>query len=99
MGLQTSITMDPIRSLLAYSRWASRIWSSLNVDFIGTEILPSLSQSKSSARSGLKFFEERVTPKKVVRLPDPISRFFANSFNTVGITGRCGVFVHAGRFP
>jgi len=46
----TSITMERMRSLLAYSRCASWISSSLKVALIGTEIFPSLSHSNSCFR-------------------------------------------------
>jgi hypothetical protein len=87
-----------MRSLLAYSRCASWISLSLKVFLIGTEILPSLSHSKSCCRSEAKCFDPRLTPKKVVRFPDQNNKFFKNSLRAEGITERSGVLVHAGKF-
>src|SRR5271170_1732529 len=94
----TSITIEPMRVLAAYSRCACWISSSLKVALIGTEIFLSLSNSKSLSRSGAKYLELRFTPKKVVRFPDQKSRFFENSLRADGITGRSGVLVHAWKF-
>src|ERR1039457_6765128 len=94
----TSTTIEPVRALLAYSRCAFWISSSLKVALIGTEIIPSLSHLKSCSRSGAKFFELRFTPNKVVCFPDQKSRFFDNSLRADGITERSGVLVHAGKF-
>jgi hypothetical protein len=58
----TSITIEPIRSLLAYSRCAFWISSRRKVFLIGTEILPSLSHANSCSRSEAKCFEPRFTP-------------------------------------
>src|SRR6266481_1226002 len=59
----------------------------MKVAFIGTEIFPDLSHSKSNSRSGVKFFDARLRPKKVVRLPDQKSWFLANSLAIAGNTG------------
>src|SRR6266446_3407596 len=59
----------------------------MKVAFIGTEIFPDLSHSKSNSRSGVKFFDARLRPKTVVRLPDQKSRFLANSLAIAGNTG------------
>src|SRR5882672_5412708 len=76
--------MEARRELLAYSRCAFWISSSLKVALIGTEIFPDLSHSKSNSRSGMKFFDERRRPKNVVRLPDQKNRFFDNSLRIAG---------------
>jgi len=53
---------------------------------------PSTSDSSMSAA---KYFDPRLMPKNVVRLPVQKSVFLESSFNTEGITGRSGVLVHA----
>ncbi len=58
----TSITIEPIRSLLAYSRCAFWISSRRKVFLIGTEILPSLSHANSCSRSEAKCFDPRLIP-------------------------------------
>ena len=77
----TSITIEPMRAPLSYSRCACWISSSLKVALTGTKIFPSLSHSKSCSRSGAKFFEPRFTPKKVELFASPTRR--AGSSTTV----------------
>src|SRR5580704_12161004 len=91
------MTIEPIRSLLAYCRFAFWISSSVKMALIETEIFPSLSHSNSCSKSGAKLFDRRFTPKNVVLFPQKY-RLFANSLRTEGITERSGVPVQAGKF-